>query len=627
MRRTGFATVRASALAAAAFVAAACAPTTPTLQATAGEGTVLRVALTDPTYHALDPQAVYTYPQEELLRCCLTRTLMTYAGVPGIAGTEPVPDLAVASPSVSPDGLTWTFRLRRGIRYAPPLQNVEVTAPDVIRALLRAGSPDVGFGQGAVYLPLVEGFTEYADGRADSIVGLSAPDRHTLRVQEVRSDASIEHLFALPISAPIPPSPDDPSALFGVATGHPFSVHFPDLPEEDGYGPFLVSTGPYMFEGASDIDFSLPPDEQQPASGFTPAWFHPDGSFDGRISLVRNPSWRADTDPNRPAFADRIEVAASPAERSTYRDLERGNLDVVMGSGPPIDVLDRYRLSEELQGRIATAAGYATTFIVMNVAQPPFDDPHVRRALALILDRAAMTRAAAHYEGALSAYVTTTSHLVPDPVEGSFLSPWNPFSSPEDHGDPAGAHAEMDASRYGRNGRCTGEACSVLVANAPRPFIRVAVSALGALGMKARFDRDAACEDPRAHVGLCITHWGADYPDAGNMFVPLLSEAFGGSGGTLLGTTDEELRRWGYRARHVPSVDDDYIRCGSTAGVRASLCWARLDQLVVGQLVAAIPLSTTITVRLQGPNVTGVAIDQAFAEPALDRIDFSEVAA
>ena len=32
-----------------------------------------------------------------------------------------------------------------------------------------------------------------------------------------------------------------------------------------------------------------------------------------------------------------------------------------------------------------TAEGYATTFIGINVAQPPFDDPHVRRALALIL--------------------------------------------------------------------------------------------------------------------------------------------------------------------------------------------------------------------------------------------------
>jgi peptide/nickel transport system substrate-binding protein len=548
---------------------------------------------------------------------------MTYVGIPGIPGTVPVPDLAVAPPSVSSDGLTWTFRLRRHIRYAPPLESVEVTAPDVIRGLLRAGSPDVGFGPGAVYLPLVEGFTEYASGRADSIVGLSAPDRYTLRVQEVRPNTSITHLFAHPMSAPIPPLPGDPQAPLGVATGHPFSARFPELPEEEGYGPFFVSTGPYMFEGAPDVDFTVPPEEQRPASGFTPAWFQPNGSFHGQISLIRNPSWQGATDPTRPAVADRIEVAAGPAEPSIYRSLEDGDVDVVIGSGPPIEVLDRYRSSQDLQGRIVTAAGYATTFMVLNVAQPPFDDPHVRRAVALILDRAAMTRAAARVQGALSAYTITASHLVPDPIEGSFLSSWNPFSSPGDHGDPTAARAEMDASRYGHEGRCVGEQCvDVLVADVPGPLLRIVVSALEELGIRARFDPDVSCEDPRAHVALCITNWGVDYPAAGNMFVPFVSEALSGLGGTgtVLGSTDEQLRRWGYRARDVANIDDDYARCAATAGVRATLCWARLDQLVVEQLVAVVPLSTTVTVRLRGPNAAGVGIDQAFAEPALDRI-------
>ena len=53
----------------------------------------MRVALTSPTFHALDPQATWTQ-QWELLRCCLLRTLMTYRGVPGAPGTQLVPDLA-----------------------------------------------------------------------------------------------------------------------------------------------------------------------------------------------------------------------------------------------------------------------------------------------------------------------------------------------------------------------------------------------------------------------------------------------------------------------------------------------------------------------------------------------------
>lgn len=62
--------------------------------------------MTEPAYHGFDPQASYSQPQFELLRCCLVRTLMTYRGVPNFEGTQPVPDLATSPPSVSTDGKT-----------------------------------------------------------------------------------------------------------------------------------------------------------------------------------------------------------------------------------------------------------------------------------------------------------------------------------------------------------------------------------------------------------------------------------------------------------------------------------------------------------------------------------------
>jgi ABC-type transport system substrate-binding protein len=83
--------------------------------------------------YTLDPQAESFPVVWELLRCCLTRTLMSYNGRPTDEGGAIVrPDLAAADPTVSVDGLTWTFRLRRGIHYAPPLQRVNVTAQDII---------------------------------------------------------------------------------------------------------------------------------------------------------------------------------------------------------------------------------------------------------------------------------------------------------------------------------------------------------------------------------------------------------------------------------------------------------------------------------------------------------------
>ena len=219
------------------------------------EGGTLRVAMMDPAYQGFDPQASYTPPQFEVLRCCLTRTLMTYRGLPNFEGTQPVPDLATGRPSVSTDGTTWTFHLKRGIHYAPPLQDLEVKAGDIVRALLRAGTEMPGGGPGAQYLTSIEGFSEFMQGDAESIAGVSTPDDYTLQIRQTSPDRSIEHVFALPLTSPIPPLPGVPDAVLGVATGHPFASTFEgDPPQADGFGPFLVSTGPYMVEGAENLD-------------------------------------------------------------------------------------------------------------------------------------------------------------------------------------------------------------------------------------------------------------------------------------------------------------------------------------------------------------------------------------
>ena len=326
-----------------AVVLAACATGDRHLRRPAGAGDrggTLRVAMVDPAYQGFDPQASYTQSQFELLRCCLVRTLMTYRGLPNFEGTQPVPDLATGHPSMSTDGTTWTFHLRRGIRYAPPMQDVEVTAGDIVRALLRAGTDDPGGGPGAQYLGSIEGFSEYARGDAETIAGVSTPDDHTLQIRQTSSDRSIEHLFAMPFTSPIPPLPGDPDAVLGVATGHPFASTFKGgPPQADGYGPFLVSTGPYMVEGAEDLDLTVPPQEQTPTSGFSPGWWFDDP---GSLVLVRNPSWDAATDPSRLALPDRIEVSIAPLD-NPYPMLADGETDLVMGENPPPAVLRRVR--------------------------------------------------------------------------------------------------------------------------------------------------------------------------------------------------------------------------------------------------------------------------------------------
>jgi ABC-type transport system substrate-binding protein len=540
---------------------------------------------------------------------------MTYRGVPNFEGTQPVPDLATAHPSVSTDGTTWTFHLRAGIHYAPPLQNLEVTSGDIVRALLRVGTDDAGRGPGAQYLQSIDGFSEYASGQAATIAGISTPDAHTLRIRQVRSDRSIEHVFALPFTAPIPPLPGDAEAKLGVATGHPFASTFQGgPPQAEGYGPFLVATGPYMVEGAEELDYTVPPKAQTPASGFTPGWWFDDP---GSLVLVRNPSWDSATDPNRPALPDRLDVSITPAD-NPYPGLADGSIDLVMGENPPPGVLRDFAASPEMQERITRSASSFSRFMTINVAQQPFDDVHVRRATALVLDK----------ESLMPSDETVASHLIPDPLVGGLLSSWNAFPLVAPGGDVEAARAEMDLSHYGSDGRCTGPACTVTVVPPPEAStatIRSFRLALRSIGIEAIF-RDADCSDPNGHVALCFTGWFTDFPDAGNMITAFLGSNKGFQP-SLLGATTLQLERWAYRTRHVPSVDLDYERCRTWSGVQAAMCWARLDQLLTSGIVALVPISTVELVRVRSGDITGFAIDQAFGEPALDRISVTHAGA
>jgi peptide/nickel transport system substrate-binding protein len=168
-----------------------------------GSGGTLTVGMTSQVFFDMDPQYEWNFSPWELFRCCLLRTLMSYDGTSGVTAAEPKPDLAAASPDVSTDGSTWTFHLRPGLHYGPPLQDVQITAPDFVRAFLRAGDPDTSnYGLGATYLANIQGFTEYQNGKADSISGIEVPDPLTLVIHQVQPDATLLYDLTLSKSAP-----------------------------------------------------------------------------------------------------------------------------------------------------------------------------------------------------------------------------------------------------------------------------------------------------------------------------------------------------------------------------------------------------------------------------------------
>ncbi|MEX2420869.1 MAG: ABC transporter substrate-binding protein, partial [Actinomycetota bacterium] len=406
-------------------------------------GGTLRIAAPDfGASPELDPQRAYG-PEWGLLRCCLLRTLYSYSGRPTEeGGGEPRPDLAVGPPEVSADGLTWTFRLRPGLRYAPPFEDTPITSLDLVRALERTArvtSPAAGYP--FYYAGVINGFEDYGSGAADSIVGLETPDDRTLVVRLDRVTGDLVYRFSLPATAPIPEGADE---------GH-----------DEDYARYVVASGPYMIEGSERLDFSAPPDEQEPAAGFVPAVRDEDGAViePGLLVLVRNPSWDPPTDQLRAAYADRIELTLGGLdEEEIARHVDAAEVDLVFPSSSPFEQVARYRDDPALEDRVHEHPSDVFWSVTMNVAVPPFDDVYVRRAVARAIDRAALVEllSAPPYGPFGFSWGEVATHMAPDALEGRLLRAFDPYPY-----DPEAARAEMRASAYDRtgDGRCDAAAC------------------------------------------------------------------------------------------------------------------------------------------------------------------------
>jgi ABC-type transport system substrate-binding protein len=618
-----------------AAVLAGCTPasaTSPKAGPRIPNGGVLRVVMPPwngsdltnipPKVDALDPQlntGSTFFDSAELFRCCLLRTLYSNIGRPASeGGAELHPDLAVALPYVSADGLTWTFRIRQGVKYAPPIHR-EIVAADFVRALQRQAR--LSNGQTRIY-SVIAGFDQYRAGTTSTILGLETPDRYTLRVHLDQVAGDLPYRFTLSNSAPIPPDPTGVTP-FGVATGH-----------DAGYGRFLVASGPYMIKGSPQLDFRAAPEKQRPLSGFVPG---------SSLTFVRNPSWSAASDPLRPAFLDEIRITFGISRDDAARQLEAHQTDLVWLPSPPQQVpawlLEKVRAHPDI-GRVVANSRDVFRFISMNLAVPPFDDIHVRKAVNYIIDKEALAGA---YGGNMAASIAT--HIAPDGLESNALAAFDPFATPDHKGSLDLAVQEMRQSRYDvdHSGTCSSPLCKNILAltispgndNTGMQFRQMGAliaSTLRPIGITLDVQSPrgalALASDPGRRIPLMLTLGGGKwYMNASSIF----AADFAGPAtnteqacdpwcrDTMLGASPEQLRRWGYQVTSVPSVDSRIREC-SLGGDRQSQCWADLDIYLMEKVVPIAPYALENIVQVIPPRLVNYAFDQFANSPAFDQI-------
>jgi peptide/nickel transport system substrate-binding protein len=559
----------------------------------------------------MDPTGEYLGDGFGILDNLLVRTLVGYEHQANAAGNKIVPDIASSVPTPTNGGKTYTFHLKSGIKFSPPV-NRAVTSQDFVTAMDRLASKKDG-AQYAFYYSPIKGFTAYSAGKAKTISGITTPNASTIVFNLTSPTGDFLYRMAMPATGPMPAEvtkcfENDPGA----------------------YADDLISTAGYMIKGIDSVDISscaklVSPKGKplQPASGYNPASF---------INLVRNPNYSQSTDPTRKNYVDAVNFIIDSSDVDIFNKIEAGQLDMATSSIPN-DVLKKYATTASLKPYFHQNSGDRTWYLTMNLTQPPFDDIHVRKAMNYIIDKAALRQT---WGGPTVG--TIANHIVPDTLFNFKLQEYAPYKTPGDHGSVSLAMAAMKGSKYdtSNNGMCDASACkNVLLISDTRGVDP---------GMVATIEQDAK------KIGITFTvhqingayptiqtvaknvpiaerpGWGKDFADPVTFFEPLFDGRTiiptGNTNYSLVGITPAQCKTLKVTGNcvGVPSVNSQLDQCEAlTGGARVS-CYENLDKTLMTKVVPWVPWMWSLVTRITSTNVTKYTYDQFSTTPAYSQI-------
>ncbi len=125
-------------------------------------------------------------------------TLIRYADQPGTAGTQLVPGTA-SMPTISSDGLTYTFTLRPGAKFS---DGKPITPADIKYTFMRLMAPAIDTGTGYYFTGLI-GATAYLAGKSKTLPGITTT-ANTVTFHLTAPDGAFLYKSALPTTCPVP---------------------------------------------------------------------------------------------------------------------------------------------------------------------------------------------------------------------------------------------------------------------------------------------------------------------------------------------------------------------------------------------------------------------------------------
>ncbi|SJN21329.1 Oligopeptide ABC transporter, periplasmic oligopeptide-binding protein OppA (TC 3.A.1.5.1) [Microbacterium esteraromaticum] len=236
---------------------------------------------------------------------------------------------------VSDDGLEYTFHLRPDLKWS---DGSALTSEDFLYSWFRVLDQELAGQYANLLTDYIVGAEEFYAGSGDKdAVGISAPDADT---------------FVVKLKTPTP-------FFLPMLNMFPFNAVKQDVVEGNA-DTWAKKADSYVSNGAFMVS---------------------DLTFGKSITLTKNPNyWDADN-----VKLEELTFRVIPDQSTALTAFESGQIDGI--STVPTDDLPRLKTESE---DLYTVPQFGTSYFIMNLTKAPFDDPKVRKALSLAIDRQAL---------------------------------------------------------------------------------------------------------------------------------------------------------------------------------------------------------------------------------------------
>ncbi|BES72135.1 ABC transporter substrate-binding protein [Marinobacter nanhaiticus D15-8W] len=278
----------------------------------------------------LDPAIGYDWQNWSMIKS-LFDGLMDYK--PGT--TELVLDLA-DSYSLSEDGKTYTFKLKKGVKFH---NGREMKASDVKYSLERTANPKTQ-SPGAGFFSPILGYDAVAAGDTTDLEGVSVIDDYTVSIELTAPNATFLHVMGLNFASIVPKEAVD-------EYGQDFGKH-------------PVGTGAYELK---------------------------DWTLGQHLVFERNEDYYKAGVPR----IDTITFEVGQEPMVALQRLERDEVDIAGDGIPPAKFL-QFKNDPRYKDLMVTGDQLHTGYLTLNVTMPPLDNLKVRKAINMAINKDRVVR-------------------------------------------------------------------------------------------------------------------------------------------------------------------------------------------------------------------------------------------